>query len=164
MIKLSSQKYKLVGITKDDFWKKLNSITVGQNINPEISYSTQFDGNYSNKFGGRKKGNNFSIYLYRPITRGFRTEILAKGNVVEDSSKNAINIYVNFEIPLWSIFMFLILSPLLLLPFYFLFETFGYIVILFGLGIYALILRSNHEDIVKELEEQLKEFSKSKNN
>ena len=160
MIRLSSSRYRLTNITTDDFWKKLNSITVGQHTNPEMSYSTQFDGNYDNKFGGRKKGNNFSIYLYRPITRGFRTEILAKGNVVEDISRNAINIYVNFEIPLWSIFMFLFLSPLLFIPFYFISETLGYLITLLGIVIYALILRSNHKDIVRELERQLKDFTK----
>ncbi|WP_075591555.1 hypothetical protein [Labilibacter marinus] len=159
MIKLSSKKYKLVGITKESFWKKLNGITVGQNTNPEISYSTQFDGNYNNKFGGRKKGDKFSIYLYRPISRGFRTEILAKGKLVENPGDKSLNIYVNYEIPFWSFLMFLSLAPMLFVALYFTYEPVGYLSVVLAFVIYVLIIRSNHNDINKEIEKQFKVFT-----
>jgi len=81
MIKLSSKTDILPNISSDLIWSELDKITCAQTVPPEISYSTQYFGNFDNVFGGRKKESNFSIYLYRPISKSMRTEILAKGAV-----------------------------------------------------------------------------------
>ena len=64
MIRLNTIEYYIEGVSEDSFWKRLDSITVGQEINPEFSYTTQYLGKFENVFGGRKRGNEFAIYLY----------------------------------------------------------------------------------------------------
>ncbi|MCL3782470.1 hypothetical protein EMN47_18970 [Prolixibacteraceae bacterium JC049] len=162
MIKLSSQSFILKGISKEEFWTKLDKITVGQHINPEISYSTTFDGNYDNVFGGRKEKDKFSIYLYRPLTRGFRTEILAKGVLSNQNSDNELRIDCNFEIPLWSIIMFLVIGSVLFLPFFAVSNAVGIVITSIGILIYGMIISSNHSDIKKELSEQLNKITTTK--
>lgn len=154
MIKLSSQTFILKGISTEEFWTKLNSITVGQHINPEISYTSVFDGNHDNVFGGRKKGNKFSIYLYRPIARGFRTEILAKGVVSNQNPNNELRIDCKFEIPFWSVLVFFLIASLTFLPLFAISKIAGIATTLIGMLIYGMIISSNCSDIKKELNEQ----------
>ena len=155
MIRLSRKTYTLYNITESKFWDKLDKITVGQNINPEISYSTPFYGNFDNVFGGRRVKNKFSIFLYRPITRGFRTEILAKGKLKYDESDNMIILDINFELPFWSILMIIILGAIFISPFYFLSIIAGIIINLIFLLIFGLIVNSNLFDVKLELDKQL---------
>ncbi len=159
MIKLSSQSYILKGLTIDEFWTKLNNITVGQHINPEISYTTVFDGNHDNIFGGRKKKNKFSIYLYRPVTRGFRTEILAKGVVSNQNSKNELRIDCKFEIPFWSILMFTLIGCITFLPLFAVSLIVGTIITLLVFLVYIMIIISNHSDIRRVFDEQLRKIT-----
>ena len=159
MIKLSSQSFILKGISKEEFWTKLNNITVGQHINPEISYTTTFDGNHDNIFGGRKTKNKFSIYLYRPVARGFRTEILAKGVVTNQNADNELRIDCKFEIPFWSILMFLVISSIIFLPLFAVSNVAGITLTSIGILIYGMIISSNHSDIKKELNEQLRKIT-----
>lgn len=161
MIKLSSESFILKGISKDEFWKKLNKITVGQHINPEISYSTTFDGNYDNVFGGRKKKDKFSIYLYRPISRGFRTEILAKGVVTDLYPRNEIRVDCKYEIPFWSILMFFVIGIIVFFPFFAMSYVAGTAITSIGITIYGMIISSNHSDIQKVLNEQLRKITTS---
>ncbi|WP_299578362.1 hypothetical protein [uncultured Sunxiuqinia sp.] len=159
MIKLSSQSFQLKGISTEEFWTKLNGITVGQHMNPEISYTNAFDGNHDNVFGGRKKNNTFSLYLYRPIARGFRTEILAKGVVTTQNSSNELQIDCNYEIPFWSILMFLVFGGLIFLPAFAMSTTVGMVTTAIGVLIYGMIISSNHADMRKALNEQLRKLS-----
>lgn len=152
MIKLSSQEYKLKGVTKDFFWRELDDITAGQWMNPEYGYTTQYYPNFENIFAGRKTKDKFSIYLYRPITKGFRTEILSKGVVSEN--KDGIQIKCKFEMPFWSILVFSIMSFLIFTPLYITSIFGGIIIFLFGIGIYVAIVYSNHRSIKMEIKKQ----------
>jgi len=157
MIKLSSKTYNIEQISKGEFWKKLDEITLGQYINPEISYTTQFLGNFDNVFAGRKSENKFSIYLYRPITSGFRTEILAKGKITEIST--GLKIDVRYDIPFWSIFALILLGSMTLLNIWVFYNEIVSMVITSIITIiYILIVRSNHKDIKMEIEKQFLKF------
>ena len=161
MIKLSSKKYQIEEISFEVFWSKLDEITLGQNINPEISYTTIFEGNFDNIFAGKKSGDNFSVYLYRPLTSGFRTEILAKGKVSE--IKNGLKISVRFEVPLWSILVFIFISSILLFLSWLSYPEIIVIVITLAVSlIYFFILKSNHKDIKMEIKKQFEKFGKLK--
>ncbi|MGQ8337338.1 hypothetical protein ACUNWD_12375 [Sunxiuqinia sp. A32] len=154
MIVLSKEKYVLDGIKKEVLWNELDKITAGQNVNPEISYSTQYFPSFDNIFAGRKLGNSFSIYLYKPKINGFRTEILAKGTLHEE--KNKIRIDCSFEIPFGSLMKFLILGFIFNVPFYLSSSTVGLIFSFIIVAIYATIISANHTDIKKTLSTQLK--------
>ncbi|HYQ58463.1 MAG TPA: hypothetical protein VEP89_14075 [Draconibacterium sp.] len=159
MIKLSSCEYTLKGVTKEHFWKELDSITVGQNMNPEFGYTTQYFAKFDNIFAGRKTKDNFSIYLYRPIFKGFRTEILSKGQLFED--KDGIRISCSFEIPFWSTLVFLVMSFILFTPVLLRSFTGGMIFALIGIGIYSAIVQSNHNSIKKEVKKQFERIEKT---
>ena len=156
MIALSKEKYLLNGISQEVFWNELDKITAGQNVNPEISYSTQYFPNFDNIFAGRKIGNTFSIYLYKPKISGFRTEILAKGTLHEE--KNKIRIDCSFEIPLGSLLKALILVFLFNIPFYLSSSTAGLIFSFIIVAIYTTLISSNHTDIKRTLSTQLKKI------
>lgn len=158
MIKLSSKTYHITGIETAQFWDKLDEITCGQHINPEISYTTKHLGNFDNIFAGRKSGNKFSIYLYRPIEQGFRTEILAKGKIRE--LKDGIKIDINYEIPMWSILVFIFIGSLTLLPLWLNHSIIGIVITLIVSIIYLLVINSNHNDIKKEMKKQFIKFKK----
>jgi len=157
VIKLSSKKYTLKELDQEVFFESLDEITCGQNMNPEFSYSTQHFGKFQNAFGGRRKGNQFSVFLYRPIEKGMRLEILAKG--VVKSFENGVSIDVRYEIPFWSIFLFFILGGFISLS---LFINLGLITssitmcVLFL--IYLLILNANHNEVRKEVLTQFRKF------
>lgn len=159
MIKLSSKTYYIEGIEIKEFWDKLDKITCGQHINPELSYTTKHLGNFDNVFAGRKSGDKFSIYLYRPIEQGFRTEILAKGKIKEVA--DGIKIDIKYEIPMWSILAFIFICSLTLLPVWFLYSKIISVIIttIFSI-IYALVLNSNHNDIKKEIKNQFSKIKK----
>ena len=157
MLKLSSGTYHLKEIDQKTFWNKLDAITFGQVMNPEMGYTTQYWGNFDNVFAGRRKDDDFSIYLYRPITEGFRTEILAKGTV--KSGLQGILVEVNFEVPLWSILAFFFIGGTLFLSLW-LSAAAGIAVITSGvlLIIYGLILNANHNSVKREIRKQFKRF------
>src|SRR6056297_2902298 len=159
MIRLNRKIYRLYNISESDFWSHFDKITVGQNINPEISYTTTFYGNFDNVFGGRKRNNKFSIFLYRPTTRGFRTEILAKGQVLQNEKKECLEIDCSFEMPFWSILMLFLLGTLFFTPFYFISLTAGIVITSIILFIYGLIVKSNYHNMVLELEKQFDNIS-----
>ena len=154
MIKLSSCNYSLKGVSQDFFWKELDKITVGQSMNPEFGYATPHFGKFENVFGGRKVNNEFSIFLYRPVTQMIRTEILSKGIVSEHDS--GIIMKCRFEYPFWSLIMLLLLGSAFFVPFYHVSIVGSLIVCLIGTGIYCLVIRYNHSNIKYEMNKQLK--------
>ena len=126
-------------------------------MNPELSYTTQFFGNFDNIFAGQKKDDSFSIYLYRPITRGMRTEILAKGSVLP--VENGIEVHVRYEIPFWSILAFVFLGGFAFLTFYINSGLIiGSVVTGLFLLIYVLILNANHNAVKNEILAQFKKI------
>lgn len=157
MIKLSSKSYVIKNIDSESFFKQLDSITCGQAMNPEFSYSTQHLGKFENVFGGRKRGNKFSIYLYRPIEQGMRTEILAKGIVTP--TEQGIAVDIRYEIPFWSILMFVLFGGLVFLLFL---GNLGWIMgmvpVFILLVIYMAILNSNHIAVKSEIYNQFKKM------
>jgi len=155
MIKLSSKTYHIAEIETKQFWEKLDEITCGQHINPELSYTTKHLGNFDNVFAGRKSGNKFSIYLYRPIEQGFRTEILAKGKIKE------LKDGIKYEIPMWSILVFIFIGSLTLLPLWFIYSKIISVIITAIISIiYLLVINSNHNDIKKEIKKQFIKINK----
>lgn len=152
MIKLSDKEYYLNGVSEEFFWDELDGITAGQATNPEFSYTTQYYAKFENIFGGRKVGNTFSVYLYRPITHAFRTEILSKGIV--SKTENGIKITCNYEIPFWSLFMFVLIGFFIFLPVLLVSITSGIIFGAFGVGIYLMIVHSNYLNIKEEIKNQ----------
>ncbi|MBU2062517.1 MAG: hypothetical protein KKH44_11800, partial [Bacteroidetes bacterium] len=152
MIKISDKEYYLTGVSEVFFWDELDRITAGQATNPEFSYSTQYYANFENIFGGRKVGNKFSVYLYRPITRAFRTEILSKGIVTK--IENGIKITCTYEIPFWSLLMFVLIGFLIFTPVFLLSITSGLIFGFIGVCIYSMIIYSNHSNIKEEIKKQ----------
>lgn len=154
MIELSSTDYHLKGVSQDFFWKELENITVGQTMNPEFGYSTPHFGKFENVFGGRKVDNEFSIYLYRPVTQMVRTEILAKGIVSEHGS--GIMVKCRFEYPFWSLLMLFMLGTAVLYQLYIRFTLVGLIATLIGILIYFIIIQYNHSNIKSVLNRQLK--------
>ena len=162
LIPLKKIKYQLKNTPESEFWQHMDSITFGQKLNPELGYVTQFLGNFDNNFAGRKTGNEFSIYLYRPISQAFRTEILAKGTV--ESRPNRIEVDVKFEIPFHSILKFFLLGGLLSLLIMSQFSApAGYFGVLFLFISYILILRSNLGSVKTELEKQFEQILKKEN-
>lgn len=159
MIRLNRKIYRLHNITENDFWAHFNDITVGQNINPEMSFSTPFPGKFDNVFGGRKIKNKFSIFLYQPISREFWAKILAKGQVSFDDKRKCVIIDCKFEIPFWSILILLLLGLLIVTPFYFITLNLGIIINIIFLSIYGLILKLNHHKIIDELKKQFDKIS-----
>ncbi len=153
MIKLSSQEYKIHGVSQELFWTELDNITAGQAMNPEFGYTTQHLLNFDNVFAGRRKDNKFSIYLYRPMTNIFRTEILAKGIVTV--KKDMLLIESSFELPFRSIIICLLIGSIVFLPLYFTSIFGGIVFSLIGFFIYSIIVDSNHSNIKKELKKQL---------
>jgi hypothetical protein len=83
-----------------------------------------------------------------------RTEILAKGMVVEKSS--GIRISCRFEYPFWSLLMLILLGSMLISPFYTHSLEMGIMATLVGLFLYSLLVVYNHVNIKKELSKQLK--------
>ena len=154
MIKLSSKTYTIKNISVDLFWANLDDITCGQNINPEISYTTPFWGDFDNVFAGRKVGETFSVYLYRPIYYGFRTEILAKGKVLK--VVNDLKIGVTYEIPVWSTLIFLAFTGLLILMLAGNGIALTISAVTVIIALYSLIIHSNHNDIRREIARQFK--------
>lgn len=153
MIKLSRQKYKIHGVSQKQFWSELDNITAGQAMNPEFGYTTQHLPNFDNVFAGRRKDNKFSVYLYRPMTNIFRTEILAKGIVTE--KKDLLLIESSFELPFWSVIIFLIIGSIIFIPLYFTSFFGGIVFSLIGLFIYSIVVDSNYSKIKKELKKQI---------
>lgn len=158
MIRLSSKDYILKNVDKEFFWKELNSITAGQEMNPEFGYTTQHYSNFDNVFSGRKRNDQFSIFLYRPITRGFRTEILAKGKVFE--TKNDLKVDCNFEIPFYSFLMFVVLGLIFTGLAYFHLKLGAFFLTAIGVAIYLVIMRSNQIEIKSEIEKQFQIIEK----
>ncbi len=154
MIPISSHTYYLKHVTKDAFWSALESKTVAQYINPEFGYTTPFWGNFNNEFGGRRTNNFFSIYLYRPITRGFRVEVLAKGEI--QIHNNQLVIKTNYEIPFWSFMMFVVIAGLLSIQFVISLPAIGSIILIaLMILIYGTITMSNYRDLKRVFERAL---------
>lgn len=153
MILLSKKKYNLKNVPTDFFWKELDNITAGQNINPEISYTPQYFANFENIFAGRKIGDTFSLYLYKPKTFVFRTEILAKGRVKDFG--NDIEIDCRFEIPFGSFIKFIIISFLINAPMYLTSIGGGLVLSAIIITIYSAVIGSNHNGIRTELQNQI---------
>lgn len=158
MIPLGKEKHVLTKISADDFWSYLDEITCGQALNPELGYSTPFYGNFENVFGGRKRGNTFTVFLYRPITSGFRTEILAKGKV-RSIKEDALSIEISYELPFWSFSIFCLIQifPIALIFINWKNPT-GWFSALFLFIVYALVVWFNFEAMKKELNAQLEQF------
>lgn len=154
MIPMSSHKYYLKHVTRDAFWAAIESKTVGQYINPEFGYTTPFLGNFNNEFGGRRTNNFFSIYLYRPITRGFREEVPAKGEL--QIHNNQLVIKTNYEIPFWSFMMFIVIAGLLSIQFIISLPVIGSLIfIALMILIYGAITISNYLDLKRVFERVL---------
>lgn len=153
MIRLSAANYHLEGVSPDFFWQELDKITVGQLIDPEFGYTTPFFGNLDNVFGGRKTGNTFSVFLYRPITQVVRTEILAKGAVAAQGS--GIMVKCSFEYPFWSLLMFLFVWAVIFALFYPVPFANGLMAGLVGTGLYCLLVAYNHANLKSEMSRQL---------
>lgn len=157
MIPLSTHSYILKNIDVKKFWKNLDDITFGQSLNPEFGYTTQYWGDFDNVFDGRKTGNAFSVYLYRPITESFRTEILAKGTVRE--WENGIKINIKYEIPFWSILVLILFGSLIMFSVWISYSKVVSIVLIsIILLIYILIINSNHNDVKREISSQFNNF------
>lgn len=154
MIRISSKKYHLKNVAPKVFWAELDTKTVGQKINPEISYSTQYWGNFDNVFAGRKVKDTFAIYLYRPIIKGFRTEILAKGKLTETNGQ--LVIHTSYEIPFWSVFVFILfgglfsLKSMITLPF-----LGSFIFTALMIFLYGALIKSNYDDMKRIFEKEL---------
>ena len=159
MICLNRKIYRLYNITENEFWSRLDDITVGQNINPEMSYSTPYPGKFENVFGGRKVKDKFSIFLYHPITRELWIRILAKGQVSFDKKKETVVIDCRFEIAFWSIFILFLFGLFFITPSYFISLKTGIIVSGIVLLIYGLLIKSNYRSTVNELKKQFAKIS-----
>ena len=159
MICLNKKIYRLHNITENDFWEQLNDITVGQNLSPEMGYSTQFVGKSKNVFGGRKVKNKFSLFLYRPITRELWIRILAKGQVLFDDSKDCLIVDCRFEIPIWSIFILLLFALFFVAPSYFVSLDTGIFISCIFLLISSLLIILNYRDIVNKLKKQFEKIA-----
>ena len=158
MIKLSSQVYNMKGLTKTFFWEELNKISVGQYVNPELAYTTRYHAKKHHVFGGRKDQDKFSIFQHRPIYKSLLLGILTKGKISE--SKTGLKVECKFEIPLWSIFVFLFLSYLFFIRFSLISETAGILAAAIWLGVYILVLDLNHRSIKKVVEKTFREFKR----
>jgi len=109
---------------------------------------------------GIKKDDKFSVYLYRPTTSSFRTEILAKGKILETSS--GLKIDVRFDIPLWSIMAFIFIGSITLFYIWtFQNEITAMLITILLATLYILIVRSNHKDVKMEIENQFKKFKEN---
>jgi hypothetical protein len=159
MIYLNRKMYWLHNITEIDFWKRLNEITVGQNISPEMGFSTPFVGKSENVFGGRKVKNKFSIFLYRPITRELWIRILAKGKVLFDDKKNCLLVDCRFEIPIWSIFILLLFCLFFVIPSYLISLKTGIIISSIFILLSCLLIFLNYRKTVNSLKKQFDEIS-----
>lgn len=158
MIILNKKIYILRGISREFFWKELDQITAGQHINPELSYTHWHTANFDNIFAGKKVGNQFSIYLFKPKTNFFRTEILAKGHVEE--TNDGIRIACNFELPFGSFIKLLIPSLLIFVPLLSYSVLSGIILLSFFVFAYSMLVLSNRDKLQKVMKE---EFRKIKN-
>lgn len=154
MIPLSKKTYILRNIEINEFWEKLDAITHGQKLSPELGYTMPFEGDEKNIFAGRKTGNQFSLYLYRPKAKGSRIEILAKGTVVPEDKTLKVN--VQFGIPFQSILSFLFLGSLIMVLIWVdqKIATSVFLTILIS-GFYFGVLVFNYNEIKQVLQKQL---------
>lgn len=153
MIRLSANKYYLERVPADFFWKELDKITAGQSLNPEFGYNRSYIGQSESIFVGRKVGNQFSIFLYRPLNRFFRTAVLCKGVVAEQG--RGVMIKCSFEYPFWS----LIMLPILALSVFVMHDPIPvineFMAGAIGIILYCLVVAYNHSNIKREMGKQL---------
>lgn len=156
MIRLATEKYYLEGVSEYFFWEELDRITAGQSLNPQLGYNRPLYAKPASVFAGRKTGNQFSVYLYGPVNRFFRTTILCNGLV--SAKSHGIMINCSFEYPLWAFVRLMVLLGLVLLggirvnaiPI-----TNGLLVYLGGAVLYCLIIIYNLRTTKRELISQL---------
>lgn len=170
MIRLSARKYYLEGVSEDFFWEELDKITAGQSTNPEFGYIRPMSGNAKHIFLGRKTGNQFSIFRYRPWSKLVGTLILCKGIVSARGSGITIN--CSFGYPFSSLVMFVVLLlwvlvagsiPIALFPFHGLYSISFVDSAIAGLiltGLYCLLLAWNLSSIEREMAKQLELIEK----
>lgn len=170
MIRLSTRKYYLEGVPEDFFWKELDKITTGQSMNPEFGYTRPLYWNAEGIFLGRKTGNQFSIFRYRPWSKFLGTLILCKGLVSARGSGIIIN--CRFGYPFSSLITFLILAlwiffiglyPISLYPFSLLYPISFRNDLITGViitGLYCLVIAYNLSNIEREMSKQLELIEK----
>jgi len=149
MIPLKSKTYHIENIELAEFWEELDKVTLGQSLNPEFGYVNQHVANFESTFAGRKSGKNFIVFLHRPLTQGFRTEILAKGTVSKFG--RSLSVDINYEIPLHSLAMFLLLVSMVVIPTGVINPIVACGIFILMSIIFYLIVKSNLKKIQKEI-------------